>query len=383
MKTIVKIQLTAIICCFAVISMAQPLFQVPKPTCASVPISVITPDIFATYHWDFGNGTTANTYAPPVAQYNSAGNYTISLTVTSTTPFRVIDSVIITQLHPNSWVGGGFCLGEGLPDIFLEYLHYTTFSPYWVRSYLQDGVWTPVRFQLNGVLTNAVFPLTVWDQDDGFWCGASDFLGEISVPANTGGGQFSDPNNQLQLTIKTKMVTSTTYSQSFPVNASPAQPTITCANDSLFSSYTSSNIWLAANQTTVLSTQQAFHPTSAGTYYVKYNDPNCPSISDPFHYAPGCAVVAVTELADDASLLTFPNPSTGVFEVTLPINGKDRKWTCQMSDSQGRLVAQVATTPTSNSTIRIDATDQPSGVYFLLLSDGQKIYRQKVTVIRG
>lgn len=382
MKTIVKIQLTAIVCCISAIAMAQPLFKVPKPTCYSVPINVITPDIFASYHWDLGNGTTANTYAPPIAQYEFPGNYTISLTVTSPTPFRVIDSVIITQLHPNSWVGTGFCLGEGLPDIFLEYLHYTTLSPYWLRSHTQDGASTPIRFQLDGLLTNAVFPLTVWDKDDGFWCGASDFLGQIIVPANTSGGQFTDPDYQLILTIKTKMVTSTTYSQRFPVNESPAQPTVICTNDTLYSSYASSNIWLAANQTTILSTQQAFRPTAAGIYYVKYNDSNCPSISEPFQYAPGCSLVATEEPSDDGSLLVFPNPSAGAFEVTLPAGGTDQKWTCQMSDSQGKLVEHLAALYTTNSTIHIDAENQPSGIYFLQLSDGQKIHRQKITIIQ-
>ncbi len=381
MKTIVKIQLSGLLCCLTAFAMAQPLFQVPKPTCASVPISVLTPDIFATYHWDFGNGVTADTYQPPVAQYASTGNYTISLTVTSPTPFRVIDSVTITQLHPNSWVGSGFCLGEGLPDIFLEYLHYTTLSPFWVRTPVQDEVWLPVRFQVSGLLTASVFPLTIWDQDDGFWCGASDFLGEINVPANTSGGQFADASHQLQLTIKTKMVTSTTFSQSFPVNESPAQPTITCANDSLYSSYNSSNIWLAANQITVLSAQQAFHPTSAGTYYVKYNDANCPSISEPFSYSPGCSLVDTKELAEEASLLVFPNPSSGDFQVTLPYGTNSRKWTCQMSDSQGKQVVRVISENTTNSTLHISAPELPSGIYFLQLSDGQKVFRQKVTIV--
>lgn len=376
-----KIQLLAAACCISAHAIAQPLFQIPKPTCQSVPISVITPDIFATYHWDFGNGVTANTYAPPIVQYASAGDYTISLTVTSPTPFRVIDSVIITQLHPTSWVGSGGCLQEGLPDIFLEYLHFTTLSPYWVRSPIQDGVWTPVKFKVTGVLTNAVFPLTIWDKDDGFWCGASDFLGEINVPANTTGGQFSDPGHQMILTIKTKMVTSTTYSQSFPVNESPAQPVIICENDSLHSSYSSLNIWLASNQTTVLGTGTSFHPPAAGIYYLKYNDSNCPSISEPFSYAPNCSV-PVAEIAEEPELLVFPNPSTGVFEIVLPLAGKDRRWSCLMTDVQGRTIESLEKMLTGNGTLRIDATLLSAGLYFLQLSDGQKVYRQKVMLAR-
>lgn len=360
---------------------AQPLFQVPKPTCQSVPVSVITPDIFATYHWDFGNGVTANTYTPPVVQYATAGDYTISLTVTSPTPFRVIDSVIITQLHPNSWVGGGFCLGEGLPDIFLEYLNYTTFSPYWVRTTIQNGVWIPVKFEISGVLNRVNFPLTVWDKDDGFWCGASDYLGGITVPANTGGGQFTDPSEQLILMIKTKMVNSTTYTQSFPVNESPEQPVITCENDSLYSSYPGLNSWLASNQTTILGTGASFHPPAAGIYYLKYNDPNCPSISEPFSYGPNCTV-PVIDPEEEPELLVFPNPSPGVFQVVIPVSGKNHSWSCQLTDVQGRLVESLQNLPVENGTFRIDATHQPAGLYFLLLSDGQKVYRQKVTISR-
>jgi len=379
MKTMLRIYLLAQVCLASAHIGAQPLFKVPKPTCSSVPIYLITSDMFETYHWDFGNGVTFEGYIPPVAQYSVPGMYTISLTVTSTTPFRVIDSVIITQIHPNSWVGGGFCLGEGLPDIFLEYLSYTTVSPYWARTETQDEASTPIRFGLSGVLTNAAFPLTVWDLDDGFWCGASDFLGEIIVPAGTSGGVFADPVQQLILTIKTKMVNTTTYSQRFLVHESPAQPTIICANDSLYSSYPTSNVWLAANQTTILGTGSAFHPIQAGTYYVKYNVPNCPSISEPFQYAPGCSV-ATEELAGNPQLLVFPNPSSGIFEIALPAGSNDRLWTCRMTDVQGKTVQQRENVTAPNNTIHMDATAQPAGIYFLQLSDGKMIYRQKITI---
>lgn len=373
-----RFQLFLIACCMVAAGEAQPLFQVPKPTCQSVPIDVITPNVFATYHWDFGNGTTSDTYAPPIVQYATPGNYTISLTVTSATPFRVIDSVIVTQIHPNSWVGGGFCLGEGSPDLFLEYLSYTANSPYWVRTPVQDEVLPPVFYGLSGVITHQQFPLTVWDKDDGFWCGASDFLGQINVPANTTGGQFSDAGTQLKLLIKTKMVTSTTFSQSFPVNETPSPPMITCANDSLYSSYSSSNVWLASNQTTILGFGQSYHPTAAGTYYVKYNDANCPSISDAFHYMPGCSAVATEEIADETSVLVFPNPTTGLFEIALPVAGKNSNWTCRLSDTQGRLIDQITPVPTENGTLQMNVSLLPAGVYFLQVSDGEKTYREKV-----
>ncbi len=373
-----RFQLFLIACCMVAAAEAQPLFQVPKPTCQSVPIDVIIPNIFATYHWDFGNGTTADTYAPPIVQYATPGNYTISLTVTSATPFRVIDSVIVTQIHPNSWVGGGFCLGEGSPDLFLEYLSYTANSPYWVRTPVQDEVLPPVFYGLSGLITHQQFPLTVWDKDDGFWCGASDFLGQINVPANTTGGQFSDTGNQLKLLIKTKMVTSTTFSQSFPVNETPAPPTITCANDSLYSSYSSSNVWLASNQTTILGFGQSYHPTASGTYYVKYNDANCPSISDAFHYMPGCSAVATEEIAGESSLLIFPNPTSGLFEIALPVAGKNRTWTCRISDIQGKVIDQITPVPTENGTLQMNVSLLPSGVYFLQVSDGEMTYWEKV-----
>jgi len=52
------------------------------PFIYSPTISVIAPDGVATYAWDFGNGFTFNGLTPPAQTY-AAGNYTVSLTITT------------------------------------------------------------------------------------------------------------------------------------------------------------------------------------------------------------------------------------------------------------------------------------------------------------
>ncbi len=148
-------------CCSAFYGAAQPLFKVPKPTCQSVPVVLNTPDVYATYYWDFGNGQTATTYLPPIPYYNTPGEYTISLTVTSPTPLRVLDSVIVLNHDPSSWNDGSTFCDDERPDLFLEYLAFTTLSPYWVRTATIQNATLPARFGIKGLPLRESFPLSL------------------------------------------------------------------------------------------------------------------------------------------------------------------------------------------------------------------------------
>ncbi|MCC7244178.1 MAG: T9SS type A sorting domain-containing protein [Saprospiraceae bacterium] len=380
----IKYSLAIFGCLWALSAMTQPLFKIPKPTCQSVPIVMNTPNIYASYFWDFGNGQTANTYLPPVPYYNTAGEYTISLTVTSPTPFRVLDSVIVINHDPSEWNDGSAFCDEELPDLFLEYLAFTTLSPFWVRTPTIQNATLPARFGINGTPLRADFPLSLWDKDDGFWCGASDYLGEISVPANTQGGIFNDPNNQLSLQLKTKMVTSATYRQTFPVNQSAPQPVITCKPgtgnhpDTMFSNQTAQNIWLASNQTTFLGNGVFYVPNAAGTYYLKQNDANCPAFSDPFHYVPGCLTVDVPVVPDSPKLTVVPDPSDGHFTVRMPI--VEGKAVCLVVNALGQVVAE--TTRQNPDSWQFDLSELAPGVYHLVVRTESAVLHAKAEVVK-
>ncbi len=367
---------------FALPGFAQPLFKVPKPTCSSVQLTELTPNIYQSYHWDFGNGVTADTYTPPVVQYATTGNKTISLTVTSTTPFRVIDTIIVTQHHASSWIGTGFCLNENLPDLFLEYIPYTTFSPVWARTPIHDEALLPVVFPAIGIPVKTSFPVTLWDKDDGFWCGASDFLGQITVPANTIGGVFNEPSYPLSLTIKTKLVNTLTYSQTFTLDDAPATPTIICQDDTLVTNYTAAVQWLDVNLNPIAGAfGQKFHPAAAGKYSVRYIGGVCPVISTAFQYNPGCIVAAAAPEPADTTLLVYPNPSTGgPVYVRLPRTILTAVH-CRVTDTKGTNSRDITWFPAGNGDLQLDLTDYPSGIYVLTVTTKNAVFTQKITLL--
>jgi len=55
--------------------------------------SIATLDPISTYLWDFGDGTTSTLANPPPHIYNAVGNYTVSLTVTTTTGCTITKTI--------------------------------------------------------------------------------------------------------------------------------------------------------------------------------------------------------------------------------------------------------------------------------------------------
>lgn len=348
-------------------SMSQPLFRVKKPTCGTAEVEVLAPEIFATYQWDFGNGTTFSGRIPPPVSYNAGQTAVIQLTVTAATPFRVIDSVIITAIHPSSWIGSGFCLNENRPDLFLEFLNKTQNSPYWARTLLQNEAFIPAKFKLDGVLTRLASPISVWDQDDGVVCGASDFLGEVLIPQNTPDGVFRDDNNGLILTVRTKMVSSATCKQSFPVVEGLKKPVVTCNKDTLTTDYTYGLQWLNAQRQVIPgAVAQKFYPPAPGTYYVQHKALNaCTVVSDAFAYNKGCAVVSVAQASAAVEMNLRPNPADGLFAVHLPempLPGSH----IRIFDSAGQLKAEM---PARSNRTEVNCDTWPSGFYQVMYVD--------------
>jgi len=366
---------------------AQPLFRIPKPSCqnADLTIDVLAPEGFQSYHWDFGNGKTATTRVPPPQRYDTPGEKTVKLTVTAATAFRIIESITVIQ-HNSSWNDPGlFCFDEPGPDMYLEFLSKATFSTYWIRTIKKGNAVLPAEYLTDGILIQKEFPITVWDEDDGLWCGLSDYLGGITYPANSTGGDFSNPSEGLILRIKTKLTTSATYSQIFTVSETPA-PVITCRNDSLLSNYNTigiNNQWLNAQQQNIAgATASAYKPTVTGVYYLKTSIGVCSSISTPIQYQPGGCTVG-TEEPIVQLLKIVPNPASNRLFVLLPGFLQGGLAHCRIFNLQGMLMANAEYPARQGGQgLEFDVQNWPSGGYTIQVATSSGVSTGRFFVAR-
>ena len=66
-------------------ALPNPLIEIPSNFCINVPDTIInnTTEVYNSWNWDFGNGSTA-TGLTPIIEYESTGNYTITLNIQDT-----------------------------------------------------------------------------------------------------------------------------------------------------------------------------------------------------------------------------------------------------------------------------------------------------------
>ena len=78
-----------------------------------------------------------------------------------------------------------------------------------------------------------------------------------------------------------------------------------------------------------------------------------------------CQAVSVDDLLLDDAIQLFPNPTTGIVQLEMPIKGE---WKVGVRDATGRMIIDLHEWIDSE----IDLSGLQSGVYFLTLSDGQQ-----------
>ncbi|MCB0527414.1 MAG: hypothetical protein KDC61_00075 [Saprospiraceae bacterium] len=378
-------KLTTFLTAMAVVNsaIAQPLFLVHKPACTEVIINVLAPDVFDSYHWDFGNGETAETRIPPTVEYPNVGNYTISLTVQSATPFRIVESIEVINYHPDLWDDDKIFCDDNKPDLFLAF---TNLNDYIARTIEIEDAPLPSEYNLDGLLTMNVFPINAWDAD-GFWCGANDFLGSVTVPANSTGGAFSNPAYQLNLMVHTKLVNSATWSQFFYISDTlPDKPEISCVNDVLVSSYPSQNRWLDANQDEIPGAYaQAYNPVTEGYYYVKYTGGGCDVISEPVYFVPGSCIVTATDVPGEAQkpLKIYPNPTDGPLYIQFPASSIPLNTVCRLAGTDGRVVTDIPFTNAGKGILRVDLSGHEAGVWVIHIISPEGTYAHKVALLNA
>lgn len=90
-------------------------------------------------------------------------------------------------------------------------------------------------------------------------------------------------------------------------------------------------------------------------------------------------VVSNEELTNETAFDVYPNPTTGLFNVTLSTEiSKDA--TLEVFDVLGKVVAVKGAASLSNSNVELDLTNMQNGVYFVRLISDNEIYTQSVTL---
>ncbi len=422
--------------------MAQPLFNVNSAlSCGNTPnIQLHLPNAFSSYYWDMGNGVTGTNYQPPATTYTQGGTYDISLTITSATPFRIIDSVVIMQTN-TSWQDCSN--GDQEADYYLEFSTISGSLLYTTPKHSNQN--TPSVITINGLRAGSEMLLEVWEADNSILCLLDDALGTVTIPNNTAGGIFQNVPEGLTLKITTKMVTSFTCTRTISVsqtsalitetcadnqhflsapdfmasyqwstgettqditvstagvykvtvsqangctgtnthsvtNPTPAQPQVTCASNVLVcTNYTSFLTWLDSDFNAIpFASDIAYVPTEPGIYYVKYWGGTCDAISLPISF-PDCGAVATEDVLEKTAFRVYPNPSSdGQFTFELPENGRGETSQLTVLNTQGQIVHQRILTQKT-----VDLSDLDQGIYVVYLQSKSAQYRERIAIVGG
>jgi hypothetical protein len=89
--------------------------------------------------------------------------------------------------------------------------------------------------------------------------------------------------------------------------------------------------------------------------------------------------VSVDEQAIHEQIKIFPNPSTGLIQVELPV---DKTTEIKIFNAEGRLLTTFNSNPAGGNTTTLDLSSEPDGVYYLQIKSGNQIIGKKVTLVR-
>lgn len=147
-----------------------------------------------TWQWDFGNGNTSNLQIPAVQQYNTPGEYTVSLQTTITN--YLLESVNVTGLWNNWSSDADDFFGLGNPDPFFVLIDGNSNVVYTAATV--DGVNSASWSGLNYWLTNPPYSISFYDED---LITENDSLGTIPVDFNPGAQSFNTNGTQGILSV--------------------------------------------------------------------------------------------------------------------------------------------------------------------------------------
>lgn len=162
---------------------------------------------------------------------------------------------------------------------------------------------------------------------------------------------------------------SKSVSQLINVTPTPSTPVITehTSNDTLFSSVTGTSYEWYKNGTPVATTSVPYYkPSSNGNYTLSITTNSCTSdVSAAF---PFITTAVINNKSSDVSFNIFPNPSNGIFEISL-LSKTNTKYNLLISDITGRCIFKDEINANAGSNLKeIVIPNFSTGIYLLSVS---------------
>jgi hypothetical protein len=155
-------------------------------------------------------------------------------------------------------------------------------------------------------------------------------------------------------------------------------PIITRHGDTLITNHYSHYQWLHSSNPITNDTNQTIIVTANGCYKVSVVDSNgCTGISDSICFSTG-----INEIAGNEGISIYPNPSNGTFIITINSQLSILNSQLRITDVMGQIISEANDkTLSNNNSIEIDLSHEPSGIYFLEITFGNKTFNRKLIKI--
>lgn len=205
------------------------------------------------------------------------------------------------------------------------------------------------------------------------WTGPNGFSSTLQNPTIPSSAMANAGSYSL---VVTQNGCSATNSTSVVVNNSPAVPTISAIGDVMMSSAPTGNQWNFNGAMIPGATNLVYTAPDNGFYTVSVTQNGCTSTSAPF----SMLSVGINELELQDELMIFPNPSNGLF--TLSINPtQEASYVVEIHNMNGQLIEHTELKNVLGKLNHVfDIQDQSKGMYFLHISNGTQTSIYKLSV---
>lgn len=163
------------------------------------------------------------------------------------------------------------------------------------------------------------------------------------------------------------------------VHPIPPAPAISFANDTLYSASAEGNQWYRNNTMIAGATGAWFVPELTGYYISKVTLQGCSSDSSNSIYV----LITAIGQSDGRKWTICPNPNNGVFNLVVSVPGQEL-FSLKAYNNVGIQIAERKNLLLYNAeALRLDIRPQPDGIYYLMLINEKKVFRQTVIIINS